>query len=148
MEEANKINKYLNLPQASAVIRHGDKVSYKKVLKLDELIPLINQLVASGKKSIAIISKDEETSTNLYSNLKEKVNLININDKNLKYIDGICTISCYLCKGLEFDAVIINNINDFNTSNILDMKLLYVAMTRALHSLIITYSNYIPSILQ
>ena len=148
MEEANKINKYLNLPQASAVIRHGDKVSYKKVLKLDELILLINQLVASGKKSIAIISKDEETSTNLYSNLKEKVNLININDKNLKYIDGICTISCYLCKGLEFDAVIINNINDFNTSNILDMKLLYVAMTRALHSLIITYSNYIPSILQ
>lgn len=148
MNEANKINKYLNLPQASAVIRHGDEVAYKKILKVDELVPLINTLIANGKKSIAIISKDVEKSNNLYSALKDYVNLLNINEKGINNVDGICSISCHLCKGLEFDAVIINDVNDFDTNSLLDMKLLYVAMTRALHSLIITYSNNIPTLLQ
>ena len=100
------------------------------------------------KKSIAIISKDTETSNKLYLNLKNNINLTNISDKSGENINGICTISCHLCKGLEFDAVIINNVNDFDINNTLDMKLLYVAMTRALHSLVITYNDSIPTILE
>lgn len=148
MSEANKINKYLNLPEASAVIRHGNEVTYKKVLEAEEFIPLINELIADGKKSIAIISKDTEISNTLYLNLKNNINLTNISDKSVEYINGICTISCHLCKGLEFDAVIVNNINDFDINNILEMKLLYVAMTRALHSLVMTYTKKIPSLLE
>lgn len=148
MNEANKINKYLNLPEASAVIRHGNEVTYKKVLKTEEFIPLINELMADGKKNIAIISKDAETSNTLYLKLKNNINLTNISDKSVENINGICTISCHLCKGLEFDAVIINNVNNFDINNTLDMKLLYVAMTRALHSLVITYNDSIPRILQ
>ena len=148
MNEANKINKYLNLPEASAVIRHGDEVTYKKVLETEEFIPLINELIADGKKSIAIISKDTETSNNIYLNLKNNINITNISDKSLEDINGICTISCHLCKGLEFDAVIVNNINDFDINNILEIKLLYVAMTRALHNLVMTYTKNIPSLLE
>ena len=148
MNEANKINKYLNLPEASAVIRHGNEVTYKKVLETKEFIPLINELIADGKKSIAIISKDTETSNNLYLNLKNNIDLTNISDKTVEDINGICTISCHLCKGLEFDAVIINNVNNFDINNKLEMKLLYVAMTRALHSLVITYNDGIPKLLK
>ena len=48
-------------------------------------------------------------------------------------------VPSYLAKGLEFDAVIIYNVDDYDCKNEIDMKLLYVAMTRALHKLDITY---------
>lgn len=55
----------------------------------------------------------------------------------------ICTISNQLAKGLEFDAVIINNASEtiYSSDKNLDMKLLYVAITRALHELDIVYSG-------
>ena len=55
----------------------------------------------------------------------------------------ICTISNQLSKGLEFDAVIINDASEdvYNSSNNLDMKLLYVAITRALHEIDIVYNG-------
>ena len=55
----------------------------------------------------------------------------------------ICTISNYLSKGLEFDAVIINDASEeiYSSNNDLDMKLLYVAITRALHELTIIYNG-------
>ena len=55
----------------------------------------------------------------------------------------VCTISNQLAKGLEFDAVIINNANErlYSSNSNLDMKLLYVAITRALHELDIVYSG-------
>ncbi len=53
-------------------------------------------------------------------------------------------------KGLEFDAVIINNANEniYSSSNPLDMKLLYVAVTRALHELDIVYTGEVSKPLE
>lgn len=55
----------------------------------------------------------------------------------------VCTISNQLAKGLEFDAVIINDANEniYPSNSSLDMKLLYVAITRALHELDIIYTG-------
>ena len=49
----------------------------------------------------------------------------------------------YLSKGLEFDGVVIYdaNNNNYDNKSEIDMKLLYVAMTRALHELSINYSG-------
>ena len=57
----------------------------------------------------------------------------------------VCTISNQLSKGLEFDAVIINNASEeiYSSNSSLDMKLLYVALTRALHELEVIYSGEI-----
>ena len=46
----------------------------------------------------------------------------------------------YLSKGLEFDAVILYNANSVTDNNI-DSKLLYVAMTRAMHELYVNYNG-------
>ena len=55
----------------------------------------------------------------------------------------ICITTGYFSKGLEFDGVIIFNVinSNYNKNNKLDMKLLYVSMTRALHELNILYSD-------
>ena len=50
----------------------------------------------------------------------------------------------YLSKGLEFEAVILSNANDIKyTLSDIDMKLLYVAITRAMHELYINYTGNI-----
>ena len=72
---------------------------------------------------------------------------ITLNDDLSEDNNKVCTISNLLAKGLEFDAVIINNANEniYSSSSNLDMKLLYVAITRALHELDIVYSGELPS---
>ena len=56
----------------------------------------------------------------------------------MNYNSNINILPSYLSKGLEFDSVIIINPNNsYFTDDILDLKLLYVSMTRALHKLII-----------
>ena len=73
----------------------------------------------------------------------EKEIIIDVDDSNTEYEGGICTMPCYLAKGLEFDGVIITDAseNKYNSNKSIDMKLLYVAMTRALHDLTILHDG-------
>ena len=58
--------------------------------------------------------------------------LIKDTDKNLKMEKII--IPSYMTKGLEFDCTVLYNCNDENYGKEeLDKKILYVALTRALH---------------
>jgi len=57
-------------------------------------------------------------------------------------------VSSNLSKGLEFDAVIIINIDDIYNEDELDLKLLYVAMTRAQHKLFVYYKEGNNNILE
>ena len=79
----------------------------------------------------------------LISNIDEKTDITNENNK-------ISTISNYLAKGLEFDCVILNNASEqmYDSNNPSDMKMLYVALTRALHKLDIIYTDEITKPLE
>ncbi|MBE6150062.1 MAG: hypothetical protein E7170_05005 [Firmicutes bacterium] len=131
MEEANKINKKLNLTEAIPVIRHGDNVEYTN----RDLIELLNDL-KEKYKTVAIITKTQDEADKLYIKLKEETQINLINKNNLNYDNNINILPSYLSKGLEFDSVII--IDTFDKNNIIDLKLLYVSMTRALHKLHLT----------
>ena len=151
MAAANNITRFLGLGEAVPVIRHGDEVKYTKKSKEDE-IEYINELLTiykeKGHKSIAIICKTNEKCKNIFS----KLNKINKNVKMFledasKYDGEVCVLTSYLAKGLEFDAVIILDVDEkvYESSSKTDMKLLYVAMTRALHNLELIYNEKLPS---
>ncbi|MDD6223718.1 MAG: 3'-5' exonuclease [bacterium] len=149
MEEANKINQYLNLSIADAVVRHGVSVSYEKLA--DNLEEKVKKLIGKNYQTIAIISKDPEEAKYVYEDLKQKnIDIHLITHESVEYNGGICSITSCLSKGLEFDGVIIYKAdqNSFNEANLFDMKLLYVSMTRALHELIITYEHSLVEILK
>ncbi|MDD4387501.1 MAG: RNA polymerase recycling motor HelD [Clostridia bacterium] len=144
---ANKISKHLNLGEGKPVIRHGNEVKITKCSKEDK-IEYISKLVQTsldnGHKSIAIISKTPKESKYIYEKLKEydlKLEYIVEDDK--LYNGGICALTSYLSKGLEFDSVIITDADEssYSSNNEIDMKLMYVAMTRALHNLDIIYED-------
>ena len=130
MNEANKINNLLHFDEAIPVIRHGEIVEYTN----KEIIELINNL-QNNYKTIAIITKDPKESFELYNSIKERIKINLISSSNLSYESNINILPSYLSKGLEFDAVII--LDTFDKDKQLDMKLLYVSMTRALHKLYI-----------
>lgn len=68
----------------------------------------------------------------------------------MKFLNDICITTGYLSKGLEFDGVIICNVNNnnYDIESNLDMKLLYVSMTRALHELCVLYDKELLNVLR
>ena len=143
MNEANKINRGLNLYEAVPVIRHGDKVEYIKNNNDHDIKKALDKLIDKKLNSIAIIVKSNDEGIELYNKLSNKYKINLINEDNLDFVNGICIITSSLSKGLEFDGVIISNASEsnYNSNNVLDSKLLYVSMTRAIHNLIVLYNN-------
>lgn len=149
MNEANKISKEIGLYEALPVIRSAGPVIKSKINKSDKENYIVNQVKKykeAGFKSIAIIYKNQKELVNMNKKLKEN----NIESEIIykdqeKYEGGICLLTSYLSKGLEFDVVIIADAEDeiYKYDNRLDMKLLYVSMTRALHKLELVYENNI-----
>jgi len=132
MNEANKINKELNLDEAIPVIRHGDEVEYTS----RNIIEILAEL-KKNYNTISVITKTQEEANLIYNEIKDniEINLVDLN--NWSYDNKINILPSYLAKGLEFDAVIIKNTNNVFKEDINDLKLMYVSMTRALHKLII-----------
>ena len=147
MEEANKINEYLGLTRAEAVVRHGKKIAY---VKNGNILELVNNLLGTGYETIAILSKNEEDAKIICEELKKEIDITLITDKSNEYRGGICSITSSLSRDLEFDSVIINKVDSgiFDIHNTYDMKLLHVSMARALHEEIIVYQNELVDVLK
>jgi DNA helicase-2/ATP-dependent DNA helicase PcrA len=146
MEAANKVVRNLQneeLPLAKPVIRHGEEVAVTEFPSLKEIatnIKLrIEATVKEGFKSVAIICKTLQECKAVkqqLDKLKVRTELITGNEK--EYSGGIVIIPSYLVKGLEFDVVIVANASkEVYHKEELDIKLLYIAMTRPLHRLYI-----------
>lgn len=125
------------------------------IQKIDEkdLEEVINEKIEKhlneGYKSIAIIAKDMQECEELEKRLgKIRADVKLIKGKDSEYNAGISIVPSYLAKGLEFDCVIISNANNQKyTDSSLDIKLLYVTITRAMSKLDILYQGEMTSIL-
>ncbi len=143
MNEANDIIDRLsnkkNIILAKPIERHGREVRHFTVKtteeQIDILYKLIDEQLKEGNINIAIITKDFYESIELYNKINKKLYDIQLISEDVsKYKGGINIIPSYLSKGLEFDNVIIYNINKYS-EDVLDTKLLYIACTRAMHTL-------------
>ncbi len=140
---ANKILDILKLPFANPVIRHGDEVVFSNNKDNEYKINKIKELIKKGFKTVAVICKDSNESKEVYKALQKSISVTHISAKDSEYNGGVCVLTSALAKGLEFDAVIINDASSYkyDVDDKVDMHLLYVACTRALHYLEILYYN-------
>lgn len=147
MNEANKIIDKIkekeNINLAIPISRHGEKVNYIKTENFEEKIKIIEnkiiELKNKGYKNIAIIAKNNENCDKIYKSIIEKnIKAELISEDLIKYDGGITIVPSYLSKGLEFDNVIVADFNSYDNSEV-DIKLLYVALTRAMHTLDIIF---------
>lgn len=135
----NKISDKENIILAKPIERHGKEVKYFMAKDIEQQIELICEIIQkqlkNGNINIAIITKDINESIELYERLNNREFDVTLISENVsEYTGGINIIPSYLSKGLEFDSVIIYNRNKYS-EEILDIKLLYIACTRAMHTL-------------
>lgn len=129
------------------VIDRKNSINTKKVENQDELIQNINDrintYIKQGYKSIAIIGKDMAECENLEKKLRAiRKDIKLIRGKDSEYNSGISIVPSYLAKGLEFDCVLLSNVSKEKYGNSsLDIKLLYVSITRAMSKLDVFYEG-------
>ncbi|WP_066304376.1 RNA polymerase recycling motor HelD [Bacillus sp. FJAT-29814] len=131
-----------DLPKVEPVIRHGQKPCFKKIypLNLEQVRLQLEQEIASLKEeelhSIALIGRTEKECLRIQK-LFEKSHLpIQLLEEKQEMKKGhIVILPSYLSKGLEFDAVLLVCLEEAYSLMDLDIKLLYVSMTRPLHRL-------------
>lgn len=157
MDAANHVAKKMaipGVPMAKPVIRHGEPVNIMGHTDDREIIAQIAQRILSlqskGMKLIAVIGKTVSECEYLHQMLKRSIGGIAlINGTENEYTGGTMVVPAHLSKGLEFDAVILADASDklWHTGDI-DAKLLYVALTRAMHILDIHYLKSLTPLLE
>lgn len=147
MQVANRVVEALGLSAAEPVVRHGEPVNFIPCGP-QGMVPAIERLISqykqAGRRNIALICKTEEAVWQLGRALQEAgVAAVPITPESTGFGAGVCIIPSYLSKGLEFDAVILCDASQevYRETNLTDMHLLYVAMTRALHRLDVLYDG-------
>lgn len=135
------------------VIDRKNSIYMKKCDNENDIIMEINERINthinSGYKSIAIIAKDMKECEELEKKLsKLRADVKLIKGKDSEYNAGISIVPSYLAKGLEFDCVIISNANkEKYLDNSLDIKLLYVTITRAMSKLDVLYIDKLTDLI-
>lgn len=131
-------NKILGLEHVCA-IRKTESVPLIHRTDSSMLLDDINYL-KDKYKSVAVITRDSNTASRLYENLKDSIGISLLNSQTEEFNKELVVLPAYLAKGLEFDSVIVYS--DEVSKYLKDEKnLLYVACTRAQHELIV-YSKY------
>ena len=149
MQTANVVINKLALPDvplARPVIRHGNPVEIYSKESIEAIASAITDKLeeykTAGHRSIAIICKTAAETKRFQKLLPSGIQIVTGAESDFE--QGVKLIPSYLVKGLEFDAVCIANASKEQYFSELDIKLLYIAMTRALHALVI-YSYGQPS---
>lgn len=129
------------------VIRHGSPVATYQ-LKEEELLPqaakLIEEIRSRGYRTIAVVCRLQEEADALHKALAKS-----IGDEGEGFQQGLMVLPIELTKGLEFDAVILWKPDEAHYGNTpKEAKLLYVAITRALHELHLLSSEPFTSLLE
>lgn len=101
----------------------------------DKIFEEVRLCQEKGFQSIGLICKTEENSIQLFEKLKDTIDIQIIKNGVASDLQGVFIIPVYMSKGLEFDAVIICDVNNCNYIDEDDKNLLYVGCTRALHRL-------------
>ena len=157
MAAANRVIahwKNAGIKPARPVIRHGPKVRLESGKDLTAIAATIAKelqaLQGQDYRSFALIAKTAAECSALSKKLADspfhpKV----LTGKESEYHSGLVIVPSYLAKGLEFDVVMLVNVSTARyRENELDIKLLYVAMTRALHRLYLYYTGELSPLLK
>jgi DNA helicase-2/ATP-dependent DNA helicase PcrA len=148
-------------PKAIPVYETGRKSAIEKLHSPEQgvtrALETLKTFLDRGANSVGIITKLEKDAVLLHSRLLQEAKATEldcaihlVSGQAAGYRGGVSVIPVSLAKGLEFDGVIIWNASDTEfTTDPLDARLLYVALSRAMHSLHIMYQgNPTPLLLE
>ncbi len=135
------------------IVRHGAPVEKELCESEEEMLRAAVRFLKEGKKkgydTNAVICRTSGEAEYVRKLLKNQKEIHGIGEEEETFQKGIQVLPIYLTKGLEFDTVLLWNPNcQHYEKKDGDAKLLYVAVTRALHELRIVYTGTLCELLQ
>lgn len=131
-------------PDLIAMERHGAEPVVTGFESNTEETQAVKKMVAnfqnSGHQSLGIICKTREQAEVVYNEIKAHgIHLLTADSTSFK--EGVVVTTAHLAKGLEFDEVIVPFASVRNYRTEMDKRMLYIACTRAMHMLTLTYAK-------
>ena len=149
-----------DIEKLEPVKRHGEE---PKILACkggkavrEAALDAVKDCLVQGKGKLGIICKSFRQAESLFQHLTakmkqedqegsehvgimERIHLLT--PKSNEFYEGVMVMSVAMSKGLEFDHVLVMNVDDRNFNTEYERGLLYVACTRAMHSLTLVYTG-------
>jgi DNA helicase-2/ATP-dependent DNA helicase PcrA len=110
----------------------------------EAIIAYVNEVCAGETSTAAILTRTAADARSLYDVISHRLpeSTVCITDRRETSDGRVYVMPAYLAKGVEFDAVIVVDVDDITYSKTVnDATLLYVAVTRALHRLLVVWSG-------
>jgi DNA helicase-2/ATP-dependent DNA helicase PcrA len=131
-------------PHIIPLERHGPEPAVLPFASPEAQLQGIRELIAgfqsSGNHSLGIICKTQRQATQLQQALADAgIHLLTADSTTFK--EGVILTTAHLAKGLEFDEVIVPFAAAQVYKTEVDKSMLYVACTRAMHRLTLTYAG-------
>lgn len=128
------------------VERHGEEPQVIRCRDAREELEFIQELsrhfLDSGMQTMGIICKTSSQARQVYESIRGLQGSVNLLDfSSERFEEGITITFAHMAKGLEFDQVIVPFADAENYRSEMDRSLLYIACTRAMHKLSLTYSG-------
>jgi DNA helicase II / ATP-dependent DNA helicase PcrA len=149
----NVIRRFQQFTLAKPVFRSGQPVMVTDVAggrRLSALLESVRVFTANGANTIAVVCRTEDDCDAVFQALANAgIEAHLITSRQQSYAGGISVVPVYLTKGLEFDAVLLLDVNRNNYEETPESaKLLYVGCTRALHQLHVHYTEYASPLIE
>ncbi|WP_332238184.1 RNA polymerase recycling motor HelD [Sporolactobacillus sp. KGMB 08714] len=109
----------------------------KEAVILDRIASFKN----AGFETFALIGKTMKECQAIYARLKNKISVRLVTQATYQFDKGFIIIPAYLAKGIEFDAVIVNDASAANFHRPNERTIFYTACTRAMHELVLLSSG-------
>ncbi|EGT3848091.1 AAA family ATPase [Clostridioides difficile] len=142
-EIINFAKKIQDISSLEPIERHGEEPALLKCNNEQDEINKIKIEIEEFKKSdnatLGIILKTDNDAKAVYDALREEYSVHLIFSESSSFTKGVSITSIKMSKGLEFDEVIVPSVNNKTYYSDYDRSLLYIACTRAMHKLKLTY---------
>ncbi|KPC85440.1 hypothetical protein ADL35_14630 [Streptomyces sp. NRRL WC-3753] len=114
-----------------------------------DILALVERHRQSEHRSLGIVCKTVAQAEALYATLLAAgVDLTFLDYESTEFSAGTVITSAHIAKGLEFDTVIVPDVDDTNYANAMDKGMLYIACTRAMHELHLTHVGALSRFLE
>jgi DNA helicase II / ATP-dependent DNA helicase PcrA len=135
-----------------AMERHGAQPELIAFNSNAEELAAIQELIVkfntTSYQSLGILCKTSDQAQFVFDSLKETQKVHLLTADSTSFHEGVVITTPHLAKGLEFDEVIIPFVSARNYYNEVDKSMLYIACTRAMHRLTLTFTGKITGLIK
>lgn len=139
-------------PDFLAVERHGEAPRMIPFPDTSEEVRFVSRMAGefsgSGYNTLGIICKTQPQAQALYETIRalgHEGHLLT--GQSASFARGLTICTAHMAKGLEFDHVIVPDVSSTNYRTAMDRNLLYVACTRAMHKLTLTFTGELTQLI-